>query len=243
MLFFFGALLGTIGIWLYDKIFWNYKWPLLFMITTTLGAFFSLMQLLLCYQWTFGLPNIVFATGDVSLQGALANITFMPSCIMFLSMIPKGVEGTLYALITTWQNVAAEVGYDLGTLLECPISITNDDLENGNWGNLKKLTWITSLIQVLPAFFVYASYKGVRVLPDNQDQTKEQRNPKKTSKMGALLFHILFYGSIICSVFETVYRDFTTQMLAELMAIDLPHNSPFVSEVLYKLSYRSAHII
>ena len=29
MLFFFGALLGTIGIWLYDKIFWNYKWPLL----------------------------------------------------------------------------------------------------------------------------------------------------------------------------------------------------------------------
>lgn len=66
-------------------------------------------------------------------------------------------QGTLYALITTWQNVAAEVGYDLGTLLECPISITNDDLENGNWGNLKKLTWITSLIQVLPAFFVYAS--------------------------------------------------------------------------------------
>ena len=73
-------------------------------------------------------------------------------------------------------------------------------------------------------------YKGVRVLPDNQDQTKEQRNPKKTSKMGvhilnmscmlhyipphphpphphshqALLFHILFYGSIICSVFEAV---------------------------------------
>ena len=57
-------------------------------------------------------------------------------------------QGTLYALITTWQNVAAEVGYDLGTLLECPISITNDDLENGNWGNLKKLTWKPQRCQI-----------------------------------------------------------------------------------------------
>ena len=176
MLYTAGALLGAAGIWAYDNFFFTYKWPVLYIVTTALSAGFSFLQLCLCYGWTFGMPNIIFATGDISLQSAVQYVTFMPMCVMFLAMIPGGAEGTLYALITTWQNVAAEVAYDLGTLLECPISVSNDDLENGKWGNLIKLTWITSAIQVIPIFFVYLEYKGVKVLPDNQEDTKAQLN-------------------------------------------------------------------
>ena len=52
--------------------------------------------------------------------------------------------------------------------LPCPPPLS------GNWGNLIELTWITSAIQLLPIFFVYCEYKGVKVLPDNQEETKAQ---------------------------------------------------------------------
>ena len=206
LLYTFGALLGVVGLWLYDVFFFAHGWRHLYMWTTLVSAVFSFFQLCLLYKWTWGIPNIVFATGDTSLQSAVQYIAFMPMCIMFLAMIPPGLEGTLYALITTWQNVAAEIAYDIGTLLDCFITnVSNEAIEEGHWGGLKKLTYITSAIQIFPVFFIYCKYKDVAVLPNGAAEAKGQWNPDKQSYSGAFLFTFLFFGSIIASIFESLY--------------------------------------
>lgn len=206
MLYTIGSLLGALGIWLYDKFFFAQGWRNLYMWTTLVSAFFSFLQLCLLYKWTWGLPNIVFATGDISLQSAIQYISFMPMCIMFLAMIPDGQEGTLYAMITTWQNVAAEVAYDIGTLLECAITnVSNAAIEDGNWGGLIKLTYVTSAVQIVPIFFIYCKFKGVAVLPNSTVETKAQWNLENYTWAGAFAFMFLFIGSIVASLFESLY--------------------------------------
>ena len=107
--------MGWLGIWAYDTFFFNDAWPWLFIWTTLVNAVFSFLQLLLCYGLTGPIPKIAFATGDSAISTAVTYVCFMPMCIMFLAMIPPGSESTLYALITTWQNVAGEVATDIGT--------------------------------------------------------------------------------------------------------------------------------
>merc|ERR1711998_547593 len=106
----------------------------------------------------------------------------------------------MYALISTWQNEAGEVAYNLGTLMECIWPVTNYELETGHWGTLITLTWITSAIQCLPAFVVYLSFKGVRVLPDDINMTKAQYNPDNTSYWGVFSFNTILLGSIFFSM-------------------------------------------
>merc|ERR1712070_751880 len=116
-------------------------------------------------------------------------------CIMFMPMIPAGLEGSLFALITTWENTAAEVGYDIGTFLECIFPVSNASLENGHWGHLIALTWITSICQCLPVLFVYFEVESngvvLRALPDGVKETKEQASPGNKSSEGATAFFVL----------------------------------------------------
>jgi hypothetical protein len=205
LLYTLGSILGAVGLWAYDRYFFNHEWPWLYIWTTLTNGAFSFLQLCLLYKWTFGVPKFWFATGDYAMQSAISYICFMPMCIMFLSLIPPGTEGTLYALITTWQNVAGEVGYDIGTFLECIWPVSNSALENGNWGNMITLTYVTSFCQCLPVCFVYLSYKGVRVLPNNKEETKRQQNLDNTSTAGATAYFALFYGSIVASLFEAIW--------------------------------------
>ena len=77
---------------------------------------------------------------------------------------PDDAEGTIFALITTWQNLAGEVGYDFGTLLECVWPVKNEELKDHQWQNLTTLTWVTSAIQCMPCLWVYLKVKNVRVV-------------------------------------------------------------------------------
>merc|ERR1711908_228282 len=53
------------------------------------------------------------------------------------------------------------MGYDIGTLLECAITnVSNAAIEDGNWGGLIKLTYVTSAVQIVPIFFIYCKFKG-----------------------------------------------------------------------------------
>lgn len=205
VLTFIGSLMSVAGLYMYEHFFFQSAWRFLYIWTTFVSACFSMMQICLVTGHTFGMPDMVFATGDTSLQTFVQTLTFMPMCIMFFALIPEGTEGTTYALISTWQNVAAEVGYDLGTLLDCVVNVSNTALEKGHNTGMLKLTIITSLIQAAPILMIFWSYKGVRFLPDSIVETKAQTSPSKTSQFGAGLFMCLFFGSIFASMAEAVW--------------------------------------
>ena len=105
MLYTVGSLLSVLGLWVYEKLFFKTAWRPLYLWVTVISAGFSLLQVLLVTGNTFGVPDIFFATGDLSLQDFVQMLTFIPMCVMFFAMIPAGTEGTAYAMLSTWQNV------------------------------------------------------------------------------------------------------------------------------------------
>ena len=75
--------------------------------------------------------------------------------IVALSVIPGGIEGASYAMLTTWMNVAGEVGYDIGTSLTDIWDVTNCALAKGKIYGLWRLTVLTSAIQLAPIFLIW----------------------------------------------------------------------------------------
>jgi len=205
VLYAIGSLLSCFGLYAYEKYFFQSRWRSLYLWTTFVSAGFSLLQVCLVTGQTLGIPDMFFATGDTSMQDFVQTIAWMPMCIMFFALIPEGTEGTTYALLSTWQNVAYEVGYDLGTVLDCFVNVSDAAIEAGHNTGLLKLTIITSLVQFSPILLIYCTYRGVRLLPDSIAETTSQTSPSKTSWWGAALFMSLFFGSIVASVFEAVY--------------------------------------
>ncbi|KAJ8603829.1 hypothetical protein CTAYLR_000263 [Chrysophaeum taylorii] len=201
-----GSLFAVAGLVVYEKYFFKSAWRPLYAWTTLVGAAFSGLQVLLVTGYTFGLPKIIFAIGDTSLADFVQIIPFLPTCIMFFTMIPPGTEGTSYALLSTWQNVASQVGYDLGTALACGANVSNSAIENKNWNGVLKLTIICSAIQVVPVFFLYLKTPGgIRLLPNNIVETKRQCEPPQRSTLAASIFFFLFFGSILASLGQSLY--------------------------------------
>ena len=48
--------------------------------------------------------------GDYAFISFSQYMQFMPMLVLALAVIPGGIEGVSYAMITTWMNVASEVG-------------------------------------------------------------------------------------------------------------------------------------
>ena len=122
-------------------------------------------------------------------------------------MIPKGTEGTAYAMLSTWQNVAAEVGYDVGTSLDCGVNVSNSALEKGNWTGVLKLTIICGYIQFLPVFGIYVETPRdkVKLLPNDIAETTAQCERGRSSWWGAFAFFFLFSASIVVSLGQALY--------------------------------------
>ena len=207
MLYTVGSLLSVVGLYVYEKVFFKTAWRPLYLWVTVISAGFSLLQVLLVTGETFGLPKILFATGDVSLQDFVQMLTFIPMCVMFFAMIPKGTEGTAYAMLSTWQNVAAEVGYDVGTSLDCGVNVSNSALEKGNWTGVLKLTIICGCIQFLPVFGIYVETPRdkVKLLPNDIAETTAQCERGRSSWWGAFAFFFLFSASIVVSLGQALY--------------------------------------
>ncbi|KAH8058320.1 BT1-like protein [Aureococcus anophagefferens] len=203
MLYTVGSLLSVVGLYVYEKVFFKTAWRPLYLWVTVISAGFSLLQVLLVTGETFGLPKILFATGDVSLQDFVQMLTFIPMC----AMIPKGTEGTAYAMLSTWQNVAAEVGYDVGTSLDCGVNVSNSALEKGNWTGVLKLTIICGCIQFLPVFGIYVETPRdkVKLLPNDIAETTAQCERGRSSWWGAFAFFFLFSASIVVSLGQALY--------------------------------------
>ena len=182
------------------------RWRRLYLWTTIVIVAFSFLQICLVTGTTFGISDYMFAMGDTALQSFVQNVVFLPMCIMFFTMIPCGAEGTVYALISTWQNVASEAGYQLGTYLTCTVNVSDNAIEYHHWRGMLKLTIICSSIQFLPIFGIFAQTpSGIKLLPNSIEETNSQCAANRRTPAGAYAFYILFFGSIFFSLGQSFY--------------------------------------
>ena len=83
-------------------------------------GFFSLLQLMLIFQINvkyFHISNYLFSLGDDVISAYISGIQFLPVCIMYMRLCPEGAEGSSYAMLTTFGNVALTCAYGIGSRL------------------------------------------------------------------------------------------------------------------------------
>ena len=114
---------------------------------------------------------------------------------------PPGAEGTVYALLSTWQSVAdGGFCHQLGTYLTCVTDVSDSAIEEGKWAGVLKLTVICSAGANFTDFLhLYADARRHLLAARFVDATKAQCDSRKSS-IGPWLFYFLFFGAIAFSL-------------------------------------------
>ena len=82
-----------LGVITYKYYIINWSWRLVYVVTTLLNGFFSMLQVLLILGITFGLSSFLFALGDDAFAEFIQGIQFLPTTIMMVHLCPAGSEG------------------------------------------------------------------------------------------------------------------------------------------------------
>ena len=116
---FLGAVMTFAGILAYKFYFFGVPWKDIYFWSVIFTAFFSMMQMILVFQLNtyINVSNYVFSLGDDSINQLLQGIQFLPVCIMYMRLCPEGAEGASYSMLTTFNNIAGSVAYDLGNVV------------------------------------------------------------------------------------------------------------------------------
>jgi len=121
----------------------------------------------------------------------------MPMCILAVAVIPGGVEGASYAMLSTWMNVAGEVASDIGTGFTSIWNVSNCTLSKGKYGGMWRLTVLTSCLQLAPVFLIW-------MMPRDKGEVFESLKHEVVSRTAGLVFLIVLFGSILGTLVYSV---------------------------------------
>lgn len=181
-----------LGIMAYKYCMMQWSWRKVYIVTTLLNGFFSALQVLLIYGFTFGLPSFWFALGDDAFSEFIQGIQFLPTTIMMVHLCPSGSEGASYAMFTTVNNSALTLSSILSTRLLTIWDVSTFALEAGNLSGMANLTYLTTIIQVSALAFV-------GFLPRFKEDLVELKNSQH-SLMGGFAFLAVTALALIYSI-------------------------------------------
>ena len=195
-----GSMMTFVGIVFYKRFFIRSSWRLIYAWCSVITTFFSCLQLCLIFQWNvkyLHISNYPFAMGDDVLQQFLGGIQFLPACVMYMGLCPKGSEGATYSMLTTFGNIASTVSGSVGSQLGEVWDVSNATLKSGNVTGLWKLALLTSVIPLLPLVLL-------GLLPKDAKDQEELQRCSDRSKLGGIVFLSVLVLSLV-SVFVNAY--------------------------------------
>ena len=136
------------GVVTYKYYLMQYSWKNIYILTTVANAMFGMMQILLIYGLTFGLPAFWFALGDDVFLDFIDGIQFLPNTIMLVQLVPEGSEGSTYALFTTNHNAALHLATTFSTLLLPIWDVSKATMAAGDLSGLANLAFLTKGLQL-----------------------------------------------------------------------------------------------
>jgi folate/biopterin transporter len=118
--------------------------------TCILGAIIGMLPLILVTHVNrlIGIPDIYFAIVDDIVLSIFSQITMMPILLLASQICPPGVEGMLFATITSANNLSNNIGKLLGAIITIMTGVTNN-----NFANLPWLIVLTNLSGLIPLIF------------------------------------------------------------------------------------------
>mmetsp|Transcript_33210 Transcript_33210/g.33823 ORF Transcript_33210/g.33823 Transcript_33210/m.33823 type:complete len:120 (-) Transcript_33210:77-436(-) len=110
-----------------------------------------------------------------------------------MRMCPDGSEGTSYALLTTFENVAYSCAGAIGNYMATVWDVSNNTLRSHNIDGLWRLTLVLGCISLSPIILIH-------FLPSSAKE-QDQRNMYRTkSPVCGAVFLIVLFGSITWNI-------------------------------------------
>ena len=185
------AVLSYTALVIYKRYLFHVSWRYIYLGGTALSALFSILQLILVFQWNvhWGLSspgwNLAFAMGTYGMVQFVQAIQFLPCCRMFLCMCPGGAEGASYAMLTTLSNLAGTVSYSISAAVANIWDVDNQTLLNHDYSGMWRLTIFCASIQFVGLFFLRLIPSGV------DDQLALQASNQKSFTGGAVFLTVI----------------------------------------------------
>jgi len=196
-----GSFMAWFGIMTYKKYFFASNWRIVYFWCTTLASLIALGQLILVFGLNkrFGISDIFFSMGDDVLIEFVIAVQFLPMCIMYLGLCPEGSEGTTYAMLTTWSNLAGSLAFDISTGLTFIWDVSSDTVSNGDFSGVWKLSLLCGLVGPIPLLLLWLIPK------DTADQKKLQECSKKSFWAGATFITVMIL-TLLVTFAESIYE-------------------------------------
>ncbi|POM73264.1 Folate-Biopterin Transporter (FBT) family [Phytophthora palmivora] len=136
----FGFIFLMVGTMLYNACFKDMSFRRIFFIAQLSLAVVSLLDIVLVTRANLdiGIPDKAFVLGDAVIADVISRLKTMPVMVLCAKLCPKGIEGTLFALLMSISNFSRSVSEFWGALVCAWLGIAKDDL-----------------LKVVPIFFLF----------------------------------------------------------------------------------------
>ena len=105
----------------------------------------TLLLLVLHVNRDMGIPDFVFAFAERVVLTLVGQFVSMPMVVLGARLCPKGVEGTLYALLMSITNFGDVISSEWGSLFTEMFGVTST-----NFTNLWKLVLLCNMLDLIP---------------------------------------------------------------------------------------------
>lgn len=196
-----GSIMAWFGIMTYKKFFFASNWRVVYFWCTTLAASIALGQLILVFGLNrkMHIPDIVFSMGDDVLVEFVIAVQFLPMCIMYLGLCPPGSEGTTYAMLTTWSNLAGSLAFDISTVLTAVWDVSSETISQGNFSGVWKLSLLCGLIGPIPLFLL-------RLIPESKEDQRRLQKDETRNRSAGVIFLVVMVATLLITFIESIYE-------------------------------------
>jgi hypothetical protein len=196
-----GSIMAWFGIMTYKKFFFASNWRVVYFWCTALASIIAMGQLILVFGWNhkLGIPDIVFSAGDDVLVEFIIAVQFLPMCIMYLGLCPPGSEGTTYALLTTWSNLAGSLAFDISTALTAVWDVSSHTISEGDYSGVWKLSLLCGLIGPIPLLML-------GLIPKNKEDQRQLQQDTTRHYWAGFIFLFVMIITLAITFIESIYE-------------------------------------
>ncbi|KAI9998649.1 hypothetical protein PInf_003231 [Phytophthora infestans] len=154
----FGFIFLMVGTMLYNACFKDMSFRRIFFIAQLSLAAVSLLDVVLVTRTNLdvGIPDKAFVLGDAVIADVISRLKTMPVMVLCAKLCPKGIEGTLFALLMSISNFSRSVSEFWGALVCTWLGIAKDEYD---------MLWLAiilrSVLKVVPIFFLFSSQRRI----------------------------------------------------------------------------------
>lgn len=159
-----GSISAILGTFLYKKYLTNVPLRRLFFWTILAAWVLRWMHLVLI---TRIVPQIdmVFAVAESVALTLVSQAILLPTVVMVAKIVPKGLEGSLYATCMSLSNLSGVVSTEWGSLMAESMAITRD-----NFDGLLKLAVLCNIIGIVPLFATRLVSQDLDAKPEEEEE-------------------------------------------------------------------------